>query len=307
MMRALELNPPHDVSHNLFVSFERRTHMTWFVAAIVSAFALSGQALMFQQLQKNYSIPVYMSYVWMGAALLLSLVFFRPDDIEPVMDNMLLLVLAGLSSLAGQFCFNQAIKSQNNIGYIEAVSSIRIPFAYLFSIVAFEATFDMLRLGGVIAISVGVLIVGGVQRLRLDEFKVDWLGWSLGAGFSFGMLTILVRYATDGGVTAEVATVIVLVVAGLAFIGLSVAEKESFVIKREHLVVLIAAILFATVGNSAEFISFELAPNLAYSIAIDNTRIIILYIAGLILFSEQLNRRKGLGVLITFAGVVMLA
>ncbi|MDQ7037334.1 MAG: hypothetical protein Q9P01_21570 [Anaerolineae bacterium] len=33
--------------------------VTWFLAAIISAFALSGQALFFQRLQKSYPMMTY--------------------------------------------------------------------------------------------------------------------------------------------------------------------------------------------------------------------------------------------------------
>ncbi|MBZ0302624.1 MAG: EamA family transporter [Anaerolineae bacterium] len=281
--------------------------MDWFVAAIVSAVVLSGQLLAFQQLQKFYPIRVYMTYIWLGAALMLAIVFLRPEDVPAILTNLIPLIVAGLSSWGGIYALNQAMKTQTNLGYIEAVMAIRIVITYIISLLAFQAPFDLLRLVGIIAITLGVLAVAGTIRIRMDEFKLDWLPWALTAGVMFALMTIFVRFATDGGVSAEVATVVVLVVAGIAFLAACRVEGLSLRLNRRHLLLVGVTIAFATVGNAAEFISFEHTPNLAYSIAIDNTRMIILYIIGLLLFSEKLQRRKAFGVILTFAGVLLLS
>src|SRR5262245_27056164 len=99
--------------------------MDWFVAAFVAAFALSGQALMFQRLQKHYPVTTYVTYVWLGAALLIGLLFVRPVDFASITANIIPLVLAGITSFFGIYAYNQSIKMQNNIGYIEAVIAVR--------------------------------------------------------------------------------------------------------------------------------------------------------------------------------------
>lgn len=108
--------------------------MDWFVAAIVSALALSGQALFFQRLQRLYPVRVYLTWVWLGAALLLALVFLRPADIPSIQANIVPLLVAGLCSWGGIYTYNRAIKLQTNLGYIEAVVALRIAITYVFSI-----------------------------------------------------------------------------------------------------------------------------------------------------------------------------
>jgi drug/metabolite transporter (DMT)-like permease len=294
--------------------------MSWFVAAVISAFALSGQALFFQRLQKLYPITTFMTYVWLGAALLLGLVFLRPADIAPILDNIVALVLAGLTSFGGIYAYNQSIKTQNNIGYIEAIIAIRTAITYVFSLVILSAPFDLLKLGGVIAITVGVLVVAEAFPIArkaktpaqsapdsAGRLPFGWLTWAFIAAAMFTLMTIFVRYATDGGARAEVSIVVVLVVAGLLFMAWAIGEKSSLRIARPHLLTVFAAIAFATVGNVADFISFQNTPNLAYSIAISNTRMIILYVLGMVLFSEQLQRWKVIGIVLTFIGVILLS
>jgi drug/metabolite transporter (DMT)-like permease len=280
--------------------------VSWFVAALISAVLLSGQGLAFQKFQRHYPIQVYMAYMWWGAALVLALIFLRPADFPSITANLLPLVLAGFTSWTGGYCLNRAIKVQTNLGYIEAVIALRIAITYIFSLVVLQAALDMTRLIGVLLTTVGVLAAAGVLGFRLAEFKLDWLKWALTASLLFAAMTILVRIATDGGVGAEVGLIVVLVVAGTLFLLASILGRAALKIERRHWGLMVGAILLAAVGNAANFVSYKLAPNLAYAIAIDNTRMIILYVVGLVLFAEKIQRIKAVGILVTFAGVLLL-
>jgi uncharacterized membrane protein len=295
--------------------------MNWFVAALVSAVALSGQALMFQRLQKHYPVTTYVTYVWFGAALLIGLIFVRPSDFAAVMANSIPLILAGLTSFFGIFAYTQSIKLQSNIGYIEAIVAIRTAITYIFSLMVFNAPFELLKLTGVIGITLGVLAVAEAFPTKRKNkiismttanpakgsLQFGWLVWAFIAAAMFTLLTIFVRLATDNGARAEVALVVVLIVAGLLFFTWGVTEKRSFGIARPHIILVVAAIAFATIGNVADFISFQKAPNLAYAVAVSNTRMIILYILGMVLFSEKLQSIKAIGIILTFIGVIILS
>jgi len=300
--------------------------MDWFLAAVVSAIALSGQALMFQQLQKHYSINVFMTYAWLGAAVVLSVLFLRPADFSAIVRNIVPLLLAGLTSLTGNYAFNRAIRLQSNIGYIESIMAWRLILTYVFSIIVLNASFEVSRLGGVVLIVCGVLAVSGAYRMRGEDIQWDWFNWALLGGLSFGLLTIFARYANDDGVSGEVSLVIVLIVAGIAFLVGALREPQiektkfddtakskrvnilrPLTIHRQHIGLILAVIIFATVGNGALFVAFEKTPNLAYAIAIDNSRIIILYLFGLVLFAERWQMAKAVGVVLTFIGILLLS
>lgn len=279
----------------------------WFVAAIVSAFALSGQSLAFQRLQQYFPIKVYLTYVWLGTAVVLGVVFFQQIDLQAIAANFWWLLLSALCSLGGIFAYNRSIQVQQNLGYVEAVMALRIALAYIVSLFLFDATVDLLRLLGVLLVTFGVYLVAERIRFSRDAFQFEWVSWAFAAGMFFGLLTIFVRLATDGGVTAEVAIVFVLLVAGLLFLLSCVANKTSLRPPMSRLWLIGVAILFAAVGNVAEFLAFETTPNLAYAIAIDNTRMIILYIISLLMFTESLQKVKAAGIILAFVGVVLLA
>ncbi len=281
--------------------------MDWFLAAIVSSVALSGQALMYQQLQKDYPINVYMAYAWLGSAVILSILFLRPENFPAISRNMLPLVLAGITSLTGNYAFNRAIRLQSNIGYIESIMAWRLILTYVFSIVVLNASFELIRLGGVLLIVAGVLAVSGAYKMSRKDIQWGWFNWSLAGGLSFGLLTIFARYANDDGVSGEISLVVVLIIAGLGFLFGAFRQKESLVIHRQHIWAYLALIAFAVVGNGALFVAYAKTPNLAYAIAIDNSRIILLYIIGLFMFDERWQLPKAVGIILTFVGILLLS
>ncbi len=279
---------------------------TWFIAAIVSAFALSGQSLAFQKLQQYFPIKLYLAYVWLGAAVVLGVVYVRLGDLTAVSHNIPWLTLSALCSLGGIFAYNRSIQAQNNLGYVEAVMALRIVLAYVVSLILFDATIDLRRLLGVILVTFGVYLVAERIRFSRDAFQFEWVSWALAAGLFFGLLTVFVRLATDGGVSAQVTLVFVLLVAGLIFLAGSIADKTPLLPPASRLWLIAVAIIFAIIGNAAEFISFETTPNLAYAIAIDNTRMIILYVISLFMFTQSLQKVKAAGIVLAFIGVVLL-
>lgn len=281
--------------------------MSWFLAAIISAVTLSGQGLVFQRLQKHYPINTFMAYAWFGSTVVLSILFLRPEDFDAIGRNMLPLVLSGLASLAGNYAYNRAIHLQSNIGYIEAVMSWRLIVTYIFSIMALNASFEVVRLGGIILIVCGVFAISGAYQINRKDIRLDWLNWALFGGLSFAILTIFVRYANDDGVRGEVSLIIVLAVAGIGFLVGAVREKSSLKIQSKHIGLYLAVIFFATVGNGALFVAYAKTPNLAYAIAIDNSRIIILYLIGLVLFAEQWQWTKAIGITCAFIGILLLS
>ena len=280
--------------------------MDWFSAAIFSAVGLSAQALVFQRLQKFYPINTFMTYAWLGATLVLAVLFLRPEHLHAIGRNIVPLALTGFLSTAGNYAYNRAFRVQGNIGYVEAVMSWRLIITYLYSLIMLSAAFEPLRLAGILLIAAGVLAVSGAWRMKAKDIQIDWLSWALVGGLAFALMSIFVRFANDDGVSGEVSLIIVLLVSGLGFLVGAIGENSSLKINLAHGHLFIAVIICAVLGNAALFVAYAKAPNLAYAIAIDNSRIIILYLVGLVMFSQSWGGIKALGIGLTFAGILLL-
>ena len=198
--------------------------MDWFLAAVLSAVGLSAQALLFQRLQRHYAINAFMAYAWLGAAALLAVVYLRPQAFAAIAHNALPLALSGLTSMAGNYAYNRAIRLQGNIGYVEAIMSWRLILTYFYSLLLLQAHFEALRLAGMILIIAGVLAVSGAWRMKTRDLKIAWLSWALLGGFCFALNSIFARFATDDGVSAEVALLVVLLIAGFSFLGAAIYQ-----------------------------------------------------------------------------------
>lgn len=248
-----------------------------------------------------------MTYAWLGATIVLALAFLRAADLDAIARNIVPLVLTGVLSATGNYAYNRAIRLQSNIGYVEAVMSWRLILTYVYSLLMLSAAFEPLRLAGMILIITGVLAVSDAWRMRLQDINLAWLGWALFGGLSFALMSIFVRFANDDGVTGEVSLIIVLLVSGFGFLAAALVEKSSLRIDPKHGHLIIAVIACAALGNAALFVAYAKAPNLAYGIAIDNSRIIILYLVGLAMFSQSWARAKAVGMAAAFAGILLLA
>ena len=281
--------------------------MDWFTAAVVSAIGLSAQALVFQRLQRHYPINTFMTWAWLGATLALAILFLRPTHIEAIARNIVPLILAGVASMVGNYGYNRAIRLQGNIGYVEAIMSWRLIITYFYSLLALHAAFEPLPLAGMVLIIAGVLGVSGAWRMRASDIGIAWLSWALFGGLSFALLSIFARFANDDGVSGEVSLIIILLVAGIGFLGAAIGEKSSLKIRFAHSHLIVAVITCAVLGNAAQLVANAKAPNLAYASAIDNSRIIILFLIGLMMFSRTWNRAKAIGIALTFGGILLLA
>ena len=281
--------------------------MDWLTAALASALGLSAQALVFQRLQKHYPINSFMTWAWLGATAVLAVLFLRPAHIDAIARNIAPLVLSGIASMVGNYAYNRAIRLQGNIGYVEAVMSWRLIITYIYSLLLLEAAFEPWRLAGMILITAGVVAVSGAWRISVKEIRIAWLSWSLLGGLAFALVSIFARFANDDGVSGEISLIVVLLVAGISFLFAAVGEKSSLRIKLAHGHLIAAVIFCAVVGNAALFIAYAKSPNLAYAIAIDNSRIIILFLVGLAMFRQSWSIAKVAGIVLTFAGILLLA
>jgi uncharacterized membrane protein len=279
--------------------------MTWYLYALTAAIAYTAQMLGMQRLQKSYPISVFMAYLWIGAGTLIGIVFIRPTE-HLTLENGLLLCVAAFASWMGMHAVNAAIKIQPNIGYVSAVGSVRLIFAYVVSLLLFGALFEPVKLIYVAGTAMGAIMVVGLRRQDTESKQTPWVLWTLLSSVSFTLLFVCAKALAMRGFDVRAATSILMLLAGLMYVGSSVHNGQSLKPTRDHLT-LVATIALSAIGNAAFFSSLAAAPNLAYPAAIDNLRIILLYLAALIVGTDRLEPIRGFGILLTFACAVLLA
>jgi drug/metabolite transporter (DMT)-like permease len=305
---------PHKALVGGFTPHTMERLLNWYVYAITAAIFYAAQMLGLRRLQKTYPIPVYMAYVWLSAGVLIGLMFIRStDQIAP--GNMLLILGAAVGSWAGMYGVNKAFRMQPNIGYVDAVGTLRLGLIYGLSVLLFGAFFEPIKLllvGGTI---LGVVLIVGLEGHPPHETSAGrphcasesrlWVVWVLFSVLCFTMLFVCIRLATAQGMDARVATSLVMLIAGGMYVASALRNGMSLSLSRDwHMVALTS--VFSTIGNIAFFSSLTMAPNLAYTDAIVNLRVVILYSVALLIGADRLRPVKALGVALTFGCAVLL-
>lgn len=263
-----------------------------------------------RRLQRSYPIPVYMAYIWLGAGTLIGLLFIRSgEDLRGA--NWALILGAAVGSWAGMYAVNQAIRLQPNLGYIDAVGTLRLGLIYVLSIALFGAIFEPLKLLALLGVAAGVILIVGVgQEKSQGESDRRWVMWQLFAVLCFTLLFGCVRMTTANGADARVVTSLVMLVAGMLYVASYVASairnRHSLYPSNDRPMILLT-IVASVIGNIAFFTSLASAPNLAYTDAIVNLRLVILYVIALVMGADQLDTTKALGIALTFGCAALLS
>ena len=254
-----------------------------------------------QRLQRHFPIAVYMAYVWLGAGAIIgaiSLIFVH----QFVTSTIGVLVLGGVASWAGMYCYNLSIKHQANLGYVEAASSSRAISSYCLSLVFFGAVVEPVRLGAIVGVIAGVVLVAHSRHGAGPSRSRIWVLWAVVAGILFCCVAASTRIAVAAGTDTYAATSIVMLVAGVLYV-ITAALGGLDWKPTGRTSALWLAIGFAVVGNIAAVTAFVTAPNLAYPLAINSSRIVLLYAISLITGTDKLEPRRLLGMALTFAAV----
>jgi drug/metabolite transporter (DMT)-like permease len=280
--------------------------LTWYLSAIVAALFYAAQMLGLRRLQRSYPIPVYMAYIWLGAGALIGLFFIRSGE-ELSRANWVLVLGAALGSWAGMYAVNRAIRLQPNLGYIDAVGTLRLGLIYVLSIALFGAIFEPLKLLALLGIAAGVTLIVGVGRGESQkEGSRRWVMWQLFAVLCFTLLFGCVRMATASGADARVVTALVMLTAGMLYVASAIRNRQPLYPSNDRPMILLT-IAASAIGNIAFFTSLASAPNLAYTDAIVNLRLVILYIVTLIMGADRLDAVKALGIALTFGCAALLS
>ncbi len=288
--------------------------MNWYLLALVAAVFYAAQMLGLRRLQNNYPIPVYMAYVWLCAGLLIGLIFIRSTEhLAPA--NLLFVLAAAVGSWAGMYGVNKAFRVQPNIGYVDAVGTLRLGLIYGASVLLFGAFFEPMKLLIVGGTVLGVTLIVGVEGHRPHDSSVGsprcgmqsriWAVWVLFSVLCFTLLFVCMRLATAQGMDARVATSLVMLAAGGMYVASAVRSRMSFSLSKDWQTVALTS-AFAAIGNIAFFSSLTTAPNLAYTDAIVNLRLVILYVVALLVGADRLRPVRALGVAVTFGCAVLL-
>lgn len=258
-----------------------------------------------QKLQASYPITTYMAYIWLGGAITLGILFARPTPYL-TLTNIGILAVGGVASWAGMYSYNLAIRYQSNLGYIEALTSTRVVITYFVSLLFFNAILDVPKLIAIIGLVIGVVMVTGSQNRDKPKDRNFWVLWAALSGVAFAVVITCTKVVLARGLDTYTTTAAILLGAGLIYISSAVLNHTSLKLSGGTLTISLA-IVFAVAGNVFAFTSFGKAPNLAYPVAISNSRIILLYLIAVATRSDKLESWRAIGVILAFVCVALFS
>ncbi len=283
--------------------------MGWYLNAVGSVLAFTAMFFCFKRLQDTYPIDTYLFYAWLGGAVCFGFLAMR-DGVDPELirnpEIALALGAAGVASWLGNYFYNIGISKQGNLGYVEAVSSIRLAIVYAASLLILGSHFEASRLVALLLAVTGMLFLIGKPINQPKAAQRDWFMWALLSGIMFALLAIANRYVNENGIHPYSALAIWLFIASALYAASAAAKKHSLSLSRDkHIVVL--ATIFSTLGNAMLFLSYRDAPNLAYPTAISYSRMVLLYVISIVTRADQFRMRSVIGIVLVFASVVLLS
>ncbi|NDJ51482.1 MAG: hypothetical protein GYB68_00185 [Chloroflexi bacterium] len=280
--------------------------MNWFWWAIIAVFAITGQILLFRRLQKSYSIPQYLFLVWMLSGLIMGLFTVPGNFASYTGRSLLILAFTGAAAWLGQIFVNMSLKRQSNAGFVDSLANTRLVVAYFISMALFDSPLEPLKVAAMGLVAVGVVITSIQDPKQAQPAQRGWIPLALASGVMFALFSTGNRLVSETGLGTLVAIPAWMVVTGGLNGVLLVREPEPLKIDQDVWVIALA-IGLTILGNIALVSSYNSAPNLAYTFAVQGSRMVILYVAVIAMGQDTINLRRFGGVVTILVGVILLS
>ena len=165
-----------------------------------------------------------------------------------------------------------------------------------------------LRKALAILVIVGFSALIMVNRKSVKHVKSNkWVLLSFGAFFSWGFLSLSSKYLFSHGVgTIPFLIYLYAVVTLCIIIAHKISLKTFKNVSTQSWILLIGTGIFSTLFNLGQFEAIKVAPNVGYVNAINAGSISLVTILAVLLFNDELTKRKAIGILGVTAGLLFL-
>ncbi len=243
-------------------------------------------------------LPLYLLFAHIGGTSL---------QVSPYAFGIIVLISI-FCSYIGNILSLKSIEYAPNPGY-----SLIIQKSY----VVFTTLVAVLFLGGEITIRSGfsiLLIIGASAMVMIGKPKSDqshvrrrWLPYALGAFICFGMLAIMSKYLLDLGVPVYTRLIyLAAIVSALIFIEMMFGKKQIYKLTSKTVSILLLIGVLSASFNYFIQVGYTVAPNIGYINAFNASSIAGISLFSAVLFRDELNARKFVGILGVILGLVLL-
>lgn len=227
-------------------------------------------------------------------------------DFSPLVYAIIIIQSIFFSYLGNVFSL-KGINLAPNPGYSLIISKSYVVFTAVASVFVFSAP---LTLQSVFAI---FLILSFSTLIMIDKTKnkivtdKKWLQYTMGAFFCWGLLALSSKYLLLLGVPILTRLIYSMVIVSLLILGeIKVKKVAVFSVTKQQLFILFLIGMFGASFNYFMQVGFDLAPNVGYINAINAGSISLLTLASAVLFKDELNIKKLIGIGGVTVGLLLL-
>ena len=256
-------------------------------------------------------IPTYLTNLAMFAVPLVAYVIMGIMNNSPLLipwwQVVVLLGIAIVFSYGANKASLHAIEAAPNPGYSLVLSKSYVLFTTIIAILFLGADLTLQKAIAIILIVAFSALVMVTKNTAKKAKTEKWVILSFAAFFGWGMLSLSSKYLFNQGldtITFLIYLYAIVTICIVAIDKVKVSKIKEVPIKAKFL--LLGTGIFSTLFNLGQFEAIKLAPNVGYVNAINAGSIALVTILAVILFKDELTKKKAIGVIGVTIGLVLL-
>lgn len=284
--------------------------MSWIIASI-SMFLCSVVLYLFVRKSNLLKTPQQLNNLAMFLIPVILYLFIATGSgtsfaLKPF-EYALILVQGIFFSYLGNVFSLKGIEYSPNPGYSLIISKSYVVFTAVASIFIFNAPLTFKSVIAILAIIIfsGFIVID--KSKNKSESNKLWLPYTIGAFFCWGFLALTSKYLLDLGVPILTRLIYSMLIVVVLIFGEMIVKKVRLNnINKEQLFTLLMIGIFGAGFNYFMQLGFDLAPNVGFVNAANAGSISLLTLCSAIIFKDELNLRKMIGIAGVTVGLVVL-
>jgi drug/metabolite transporter (DMT)-like permease len=284
--------------------------MNWITYSLVM---FAGSVALYLTVRKSSleSVPTRLTNLAMFAVPLVAFLLLGASSHQTYaltgLNWLILVIAATIFAYGGNTVSLRAIDIAPNPGYSLVLSKSYVLFTTLVAVTLLGAELTLRKLIAIlliVAFSAVVMINPSVAKRASGN---GWVPLSFGAFFAWGLLSISSKYLFSHGVgTIPFLMYLYAIVTACIVVAQKIRLSSFKNLSSQAWLLLLGTGIFSTVFNLGQFEAISLAPNIGYVNAVNAASISLVTVLAVVMFKDELTKRKALGVMGVTAGLLLL-
>lgn len=255
--------------------------------------------------------PIYLTNLAMFAVPLIAYVVLGIINGSPLLiawwQLVILIIVAVIFSYGANKASLQAIEAAPNPGYSLVLSKSYVLFTTIVAILFLGADLTPQKAIAILLIVTFSAVVMVTKKAAKNVKTGKWVILSLAAFFGWGMLSLSSKFLFSQGLDTITFLIYLYAIVTICIIAIDKVKVTKIKeVSSKAMWLLLGTGIFSTLFNLGQFEAIKLAPNVGYVNAINAGSIALVTILAVVLFKDELTKRKALGVIGVIAGLILL-